>query len=543
MYFRNPSFIDDITNPEEKQRFAFDYDDESVRQRRDRLRDDIRVHQYAHCREYDCDYGGLDGEGKPHVTALEQFEKQVYDDLLQAVYAEFPPAPPPMTELAFERTYHTHFVEDRCRHFIGRHALLERMQRHIDHPVTVDSLPLVVVGEPGSGKTSLTCYFAKRCIDELYHRSFVLVHVVSASPASTDIREVLLRLCRELTEEFALEWQAENDDYQTIKDTFFHTLERAGEAAMADNRRVVLIIDAVNQLNGFYSAHSMDWFPPLLPAGVKAILSCTPDSVCYQSLQNRDPKPHFLEVPALLPNERKDIVVNQLQEYRKKLTSEQMELLLKKPDSHKPLFLLTVCEELRLQAQYGLMGTGVNDKIAELPGDIAALLDVVLDRVENDLAVWANTATGVSSVLAYATRVPELEMRMRGSSDESKIEELDQDSGTGAGEHDANPNKDSQASADEGENLPTADPINRTASQLDQRVTDAPLADPLRRSSSQPLPRVPPTGRRQSISEMLLAGRSRADSAASRDSVADHVGYVEAHGLVKTPTDATATLR
>jgi hypothetical protein len=41
------------------------------------------------------------------------------------------------------------------------------------------------------------------------------------------------------------------------------------------------------------------------------------------------------------------IVVQQLSVYRKRLTNEQLDLLLEKTESSKPLFLLTCCEELR----------------------------------------------------------------------------------------------------------------------------------------------------------------------------------------------------
>jgi hypothetical protein len=136
---------------------------------------------------------------------------------------------------------------------------------------------------------------------------FTLVHVVSASPTSTDIREVLLRICRELKDRFPfIEWdlvrvlplcrglqpppprtllrpiapsphrsldhpppgfpgaQEENEDYQQVKDAFFKTLERAGECALAEKTHILLIIDAVNQLNPFYNAQTMDWFPTYL---------------------------------------------------------------------------------------------------------------------------------------------------------------------------------------------------------------------------------------------------------------------------------------
>jgi len=100
----------------------------------------------------------------------------------------------------------------------------------------------------------------------------------------------------------------------------------------------------------------------------------------------------MIEIPALAEAERTEIVVRQLSEYRKKLTKERMRLLLDKKESAKPLFLLTACEELRLQAQYGMGGSGVDVFIRSLPQEIPSLLDMVLERVERDLAAWAKTA-------------------------------------------------------------------------------------------------------------------------------------------------------
>ena len=74
----------------------------------------------------------------------------------------------------------------------------------------------------GSGKTSLVTSFAKYYA-ETHPNHFTLVHVVSASPTSTDIREVLLRVCRELEEEFDLASGLEETDYQTIRETFART--------------------------------------------------------------------------------------------------------------------------------------------------------------------------------------------------------------------------------------------------------------------------------------------------------------------------------
>ena len=67
--------------------------------------------------------------------------------------------------------------------------------------------------------------------------------------------------------------------------------------------------------------------------------------------------------------------------YRKKLTPQQLKLLLAKTESHKPLFLLTVCEELRLQVRARM-------RAGELAGGHPGSLVAVRCRRGN----WRNTA-------------------------------------------------------------------------------------------------------------------------------------------------------
>jgi len=283
----------------------------------------------------------------PPLPRLQKFEAMVLEDLWKAICFEFPPPPPPLSALEFERSFHQHFVEDRSRQFVGRRALIQRLCDMVDKNET-ESLPIVVIGQPGSGKTSLVTAFSKHYA-MTHPACFVLVHVVSASPTSTDIREVLLRLCRELEEEFDLATGLDETDYQTIREVFartwlrvrgrvflsmwvrdssihtnvgecggsahaYHlpriftstwglglgsgsglalggcvctwtgTLEVAGRAAKARRRHVLLVIDAVNQLSNFFNAHTMDWFPTIMPAGVHALVSTVPDASCLAAL-------------------------------------------------------------------------------------------------------------------------------------------------------------------------------------------------------------------------------------------------------------------
>ena len=81
-YHRNPAFIEQVKDPGERKIFAFDYEgDAEILARRNKLRKDVDEHMYCRSAPYHCTYGGLDDEGKPHVTSLEAFEKMVMEDL------------------------------------------------------------------------------------------------------------------------------------------------------------------------------------------------------------------------------------------------------------------------------------------------------------------------------------------------------------------------------------------------------------------------------------------------------------------------------
>ena len=82
-----------------------------------------------------------------------------------------------------------------------------------------------------------------------------------------------------------------------------------------------------------------------------------------------------------------------------------MDMLLEKKEWDRPLFLLTCCEELRLQAQYGIGGSGVDTMIKYLPDVAPELLQVVLERVERDMGQWARTAGQMTLLLAQKFNV------------------------------------------------------------------------------------------------------------------------------------------
>lgn len=404
-YFRDPSFVDEIPAEDVTERAIFSFDhpgNTAIASLRDDMRTALRTHPYVASRDYQCHYGGNDSEGKPVVVGLSGFEKMVYDDILAALTREFPSAPPPPTGLEQERRFHMSVIDQAVTGMVGRTVQLQQLNQHVQ---ACPGLPLVLYGPPGIGKTTLLCAFAKRLLDVRADEVVCLTHIVSASPASADIRETLLRLCAEMSERFRLDesWDqdAAEEDYQVLRSTFEDVLRRAGDAAARSSQRLVILLDAVDQLLPFLAAHSMDWLPTMLPANVCVILSASSGCEPVRSLSRRDPPPLAMEVPGLSVQEREQLVVRALAEYRKRLTPVQLKLLLDKQDADRALYLRTACEELRLQAQFGRDGSGVDSAVGVLPGELRDLLHVTLDRVERDMSTWAAT-TAAAGLLGGA---------------------------------------------------------------------------------------------------------------------------------------------
>lgn len=202
-----------ITDPAERRIFAFDGDSDEVLAKRDNLRESIKQHPYCTCRDYKPSYGGRDKEGKPYVTNLHDLEAMVLRDLYEAVCFEFPETPRAPTALEQERGLHRFFVQDLASTFQCRNAALKRLTEHLEGHPDAESLPLVVIGPSGRGKSSLLSAFvnpfvvasaqrpaalAPTDVAQQQRRWVVLTHMIGASPTSTDIVAMLWRLCEEM---------------------------------------------------------------------------------------------------------------------------------------------------------------------------------------------------------------------------------------------------------------------------------------------------------------------------------------------------------
>jgi len=151
----------------------------------------------------------------------------------------------------------------------------------------------------------------------------------------------------------------------------------------ASNGKVLLILDALNQLDESYYAHTLNWLPYTLPKNLHLIVS-TLEGDCLEALSRRRHAPPEITMGPLAPEDRRQIIRQTLWDYRKRLDERpeknQMELLLSKSESDNPLYLVVACEELRVFGEF----EKVTERITSLPNDVPMLFEQVLERLEHD---------------------------------------------------------------------------------------------------------------------------------------------------------------
>ena len=302
-------------------------------------------------------------------SSLQAFGEQVKEDLLKAINNEFADEQEDEDPLNLETLLHERFGAERTRNFVGRKKELAAISAYLTDK---DNRPLAVVGVPGSGKSALMAMAFENCAKA--EDVFVIPHFVGCSPVSVDIYRTLDRYCQLLVREFKIELEdGIPDDYNLLKECFSNLLSKA-----AENGRVILFIDALNQLSSSRNSHQLDWLPSQLPDNVRIVVSALPGEVMDSIQAMQLPQ---VEVGALEMKHRKEIIKGWLAPYRKdNLSKEQLEMILKKKESGKPLYLTILAEELRLFGEY----ERINEKIKGSAETIEGLFEQVFDRLEKD---------------------------------------------------------------------------------------------------------------------------------------------------------------
>lgn len=344
--------------------------------------------------------------GTVQLEGLETFGERVREWLWEAICdrLNLPDQPPTLTlaetdPLTEEQDYHERFMESRLRVYVGREELQQELVHFADGD---DEVPCLVTGPSGSGKSAAMAKFATEYAEK-HSDVLVIPHFIGASPASTNLRLMLRRFCQILKNECGFDEDVPQDvnELSTRFRDFVAKVPEVGPPL--GGRRVVFVIDALNQLDESDNAQMLYWLPWQPPSNVKLIVSCIADPDREEpALKAFEARIHLpISVDPLTDAERRQIIRDVPSLSAKTLDDLQINLLLANPATTNPLFLLVALEELRGFGSY----EHLNRRIEAFPreGDtITEIFTQVIERLEDEFD--PTIARNVLTLLASARR-------------------------------------------------------------------------------------------------------------------------------------------
>ena len=295
----------------------------------------------------------------------QELGRLVLADMTEIINRLFPEAVEPLDR---ENLDHEAFARSRGQIYIGRPEYFSRLDEHIEG----SGLPLVVIGESGSGKSALLANWALGRRARTPERR-VLAHFVGASPSSSDWASMLRRLLMELARMFGFT-ETIPDQPDTLRAAFLDALVR-----VAAKNKVVLVIDGLDRLEDKEGALDLVWLPPRLPAQVQLIVSTLPGRPLDEIHKRGWPT---LEIKPLDFEERKRFITDYLAQYAKSLGGPQSERLALSKECANPLFLKALLEELRVFGVHEKLDARIAHYLEA--GNVSELYEKILARYEED---------------------------------------------------------------------------------------------------------------------------------------------------------------
>lgn len=310
----------------------------------------------------------VDGYASP-----QDLGQRVYAHLMAVIDRRFP-ADIPVDPLEHAAAEHEALAKRLARAYVGRPDEFARLDAH----AVGDGPPLLVIAEPGAGKSALLSNWAGARAGTGTGTT-ILTHFAGASGQSADSDAMLRRLADELGRRFDIAADLLGS-FESPRERFAFALAEAARAG-----RVVLVLDAVDELDrqtgldDVAATPDLGWLPKSLPTNVRLVASARPGPVADELSGRGWPSIH---VRPLGPAERTRVLEAYLGQYRKALRPAQVRTIVDAPQAANPLFLRTILEELRLHGSHETLDERIRYYLAA--GTPEGLYDLILDRYERD---------------------------------------------------------------------------------------------------------------------------------------------------------------
>jgi WD40 repeat protein len=309
---------------------------------------------------------------------------------------------------------HEAFGKKRSRFFTGRAEILQTIAEYIEGK---DPHPLVIWGESGSGKTSLMVKAVEQARDR--HPNWtIIVRYIGVTPGSCDNTSLLESLCQEIWNKFNFaemrqlvaeiiglsgetQWGHKLEEqlsipkeYQKFSSTFRNFLLKISE-----EKTLVLVLDALDQLSLSGHTRYLDWLPSKLPQNIRLIVSIL-QGESLSILDQRLPKKNLVPVDRMPINEGTRLLDIWLTNEERRLQDNQKAEVLEKFEAcGLPLYLELIFEEARKWTSYSKitrLGSDVPDMMRHLFASLSSNAnhgEILFSRAIGYFAVAKNGLT------------------------------------------------------------------------------------------------------------------------------------------------------
>ncbi|MDA8632343.1 tetratricopeptide repeat protein [Verrucomicrobiales bacterium] len=334
-------------------------------------------------------------EDYPDPEALAELVRR---DLQALIEEEYPEEEVP-DALTLERMRHEAYGAARRRLYLGGEEYFEKLDRAAARDGD-ESRPVLVTAEAGLGKSALLSNWLQHWRED-HPKPLVFLHHLSASSEATDPVRLIRRLMGEVSAVTGEELKPE-DDPEKVLEQLPAVLATMSNYAIREEREWLVVLDGLDKVNGH---EHLRWFPRTVPEGLKLVVSCTRGSMEETLRPLLDWE--RVELEPFSEARCREFIGTYLSDFRKTLPEELVARILGHPLSNRPLWLLTLLEELRLFGVHEELEARLMTVLSDPPGKEAGeaptiddLYEHVLARIEVDIegdyeveafkAIWAS---------------------------------------------------------------------------------------------------------------------------------------------------------
>ncbi len=372
-YLRDPElskkFIEEIKNKDPE--FADEKIDATEKQ--EKLRERVRKSNEISSRDY---------------KTIEEFASLIEEDLKAEIERLFPIAELP-SSVERERLNHEAFAQSRKKVFIRNSKIFDAIDRFIDS----ENKYLLLRGESGLGKSAIIANY----VDELKKKkpdSFIIEHYIGGGGAdSSSYKSIMARIIKEINVQIDPDFYKDADkhslsaettekdkksiptDIDKLTDMFIEKIDD-----ISHKQQTYIFIDALNQITE-EEGKNLYWLQSKLPQNIKFILSATTEPVISDAFlrkQNRE----IIDIPAFDEAMKNELITCYLEKYGKKLTNNQLEIILTSHLTDNPLFLRALLDEIRIFGVYERLDVEIETLLTV--NTIDDLFEKIMARCEID---------------------------------------------------------------------------------------------------------------------------------------------------------------